>query len=95
VKISKSIAVGVATAASSIFVMVGALTLRWFWLLRDYQSPEGSDIGVDLVSVFSSIPHHWLIVLFCFFIGFAWEFRRLNWPRRAGTQTPSARTSSG
>jgi hypothetical protein len=68
VKISKSIGIGLAAAAFSIIVMVGALTLRWFWLLRNYQSPEGTAIGIDLVSVFSNIPHHWLIVLFCFLI---------------------------
>ena len=92
-KISKSIAVGLVAAWLSIIAMVGAFTLRLFWLMRNYQSPKGTDIGVDLVSVFSNIPHHWLMVLLCFFIGFAWEFRRLNWPRRTGTQTPTTRTS--
>jgi hypothetical protein len=84
-KISKSIAVGLAAAASSIIVMVAALTLRWFWLLRNYEPPEGGAIAVDFVLVFKSIPHHWLIVLFCFFIGSAWEFRRLRRSTHANT----------
>jgi hypothetical protein len=78
VKVLKSIAVGLAASLASIIVMVGALTLRWFWLLRNYEPPEGGAVAVDFVLVFKSIPHHWLIVLFCFFIGAAWGFRRLR-----------------
>jgi len=74
----KSMAVGLGAALLSVTIMGAGVAVRAFWLLRKYPPPEGGawGIDIDLVSVFKNFPYHWLIVLFCFGIGFLWEFRR-------------------
>ena len=83
-KILKCIAVGSAASLLSIVAMVAIDTVRWFWILRNYRPPaKNSAVAIDYVQVFESIPYRWLIVLFCFGIGFVWELWRLHRERKS------------
>ena len=74
----KAIAVGIVASISSIAAIFACATIWAAWLFRNTPPPEGGAWAIDLVSVFKNLPYHWLIVSFCFAVGFIWEIRRAS-----------------
>jgi hypothetical protein len=77
-KYLKAFMVGLAASIFSIFAIVACGAAWVFWSLRNASPPDGAVWATDFVLAFMGVPYHWLIVSFCFGVGFTWELRRAS-----------------